>query len=553
MATLNEFQQKGLDLIRKGHSLFVTGKAGTGKTYMVHAAIEDAKQHKKNVIVIAFTGIAALNAGGVTIHSFFHFGLEPYLPGCKNKNVHKLRPKESALVRNLDMIVIDEISMVRCDLLDKIDDALRFYRKNDKPFGGVQMILVGDLYQLPPIADENEDEILKMKYESVDFFQSYAYKQLNPSMFELNKVQRQSDPEFVGMLNRARVGNTTDADIAALRTRLVDRVFMNSGIVTLTTHKEIARTINNKNLKILGYKNQLGEPYIAEITGNFKKEERPTETYLRLCKQAPVIFVYNDVNGSYVNGTRGVVIKADEEEIIVKTETGKIVFVEKQTWEKKCYVYNRVKKEIETETVGTFTQYPLKLAWAITVHKSQGLTFEKVAIDVEKAFADGQVYVALSRCKTIDGLYLTSMINKESVRVNKNISNFILSTPKIELSDNFERADGEDSLKFLDKLYYRIYSKEFLSSKLRICMAPSGYYLKANDKYLFLCSYPEGLNMGIGKIYIKNYHGNTNVKQIVHHNDNGDYPVCLIEENEGTIMAYRYKKQKLLVFNLSNV
>lgn len=532
---LNADQKKGYDLIMEGKSLFLTGKAGTGKTYLIDSVVNQLNKEKKNVIILAFTGIAAMNAKGVTIHSFFHFSLAPYKPGCKNFDIYNLKPNEVELVENLHTIIIDEISMVRCDLLDKMDDALRHYRKSSLPFGGVQMIFVGDLYQLSPIADEEEFEILEDSYGLVDFFKSHAFQVLGPPMYELNRIERQKDPVFTSLLNRLRKGSPTRHDIAALETRYVEQFYSNNDRILLCTHRKTTNKFNNKQLIKLNHSIFSEEPFMAYIEGYFPSKDYPTQKKLYLCKDARVIFVFNDVQKRYVNGTMGRVIFANGAGIKVKSDDGQIIDVQKQTWEKRRYTFNRKTRTVESEVIGTFTQYPLKLAWAITIHKSQGLTFDKVAIDAGQAFADGQIYVALSRCKTFKGILLTSHLSEENIKVNHDVERFLESVPKIPGPPQEE--ENKDS-QWLDYLYYKIYSKEFLSHKFRICLGMDGYYLKVKCKFIKINDYDVNRNMNIGKIYIKWSCQGSNAKEIYHHIGNRDYPICSVEEVDEFLFVY---------------
>lgn len=424
-------------LINSGKSLFVTGKAGTGKTTLLLKVLERAIINKKNAIVLSPTGVAAKNAQGVTIHSFLHLPLSPYLPGYENKELYNLKREEIELVRQLNLIIIDEISMVRCDLLDMMDDVLRHYRKNEAPFGGVQMAFFGDLYQLMPVETSEDHEKLKKFYDSAYFFSSKVYKKMNCPMLELKKVYRQSNKEFIKLLNHIRVGIILPVEMEMLKARYNPKFISNDKTIRLTTHNKQAFAFNRDRLENLQTKEY---EYVAFKEGWFPKEEWPTDYYLHLKKGARVMFIRNDANKQYVNGTLGQVVELYRNEVVVKTDDGKLINVKQQKWDKLHYIINKKTKEIEKDVCGSFSQLPLRLAWAVTIHKSQGLTFDKVVVDAGRAFTYGQVYVALSRCRNFHGLVLVSEITKKSILIDPVVTRFMNQTERIEIEDNIGKS-----------------------------------------------------------------------------------------------------------------
>ena len=403
---------------KTNYNLFLTGKAGTGKTTF----IRDVTAHtSKKFIVLAPTGIAAVNVGAMTIHSFFQFGFGPYVKGISEPvpSFH-LRKQKLELIRNLELIIIDEISMVRADLLDHIDEELKRIRRNRKPFGGVQMVFTGDLQQLPPIAGNNESVILSSHYKSLYFFDSDILSTTPYYCIELKKVYRQADSEFVELLNHARDGRLTESDIRQLNSRFIPGfVPNNSGnYIRLVTHNYQADHINEQELESIQSKEYT---FNADISKDFPKDSFPTSSSLVLKKNAQVMFIKNDPDKEFVNGTLGLVTSINENSIYVYIPTtGKSVEVKPMAWENIRYRLNEETGVIETEVKGTFKQYPLKPAWAITIHKSQGLTFDRAIIDIHAAFSPGQAYVALSRCRTLEGIVFTSMISP-SIFITDNI------------------------------------------------------------------------------------------------------------------------------------
>lgn len=390
-------------------SLFLTGKAGTGKTTFLREVV---RYTKKKCIVLAPTGIAAVNAGAMTIHSFFQFGLGPFVQGViEPKSDFRINKSKLELIRHLQLLIIDEVSMVRADLMDHIDVELRRIRRNSKPFGGVQLLMIGDLQQLPPIAHGGEDELLRQYYKTLYFFSSAALKSMKYSCIELKNVYRQTDRHFIDMLNHARDCTLTSQDISDLNARYVPGFSPKpeDGYIRLMTHNRQVDYVNETELEKLDSK---PFTFVAAVTGTFPEESYPTADSLTLKKGAQVMFIKNDPERRFINGTLGEVKSIDKNSIAVRlAESGTIIDVEPMEWQNIRYQFDEESKEISSRQIGRFKQYPLKAAWAITVHKSQGLTFDKAIIDVHAAFSPGQAYVALSRCRTLDGLVLSSPVS----------------------------------------------------------------------------------------------------------------------------------------------
>ena len=403
-------------------NIFLTGKAGTGKTTFLKYLKENST---KNIVVAAPTGVAAINAGGVTLHSLFQLPFHPFLPTKNNKEelLAKIRQNKQRqqLLRKMELLVIDEISMVRCDVMDAIDTILRHTRRNyHLPFGGVQLLCIGDLHQLPPVAQNQEWSILNEYYESPFFFDSLAIKEQLPLLIELNKIYRQKEDSFVRLLNKVRNNHMDADDFEDLHLRY-DPTFRpdrDEKYITLTSHNKQADQINEQELYKL---NGASFNYKAVVEDDFPENMYPVDFELSLKEGAQVMFLKNDlIQRRYYNGKIGVVKELTKDKIIVDCD-GTEIDVGKETWENSRYTLNRADGKLEQETLGTFTQYPLRLAWAITIHKSQGLTFEKVMIDAGAAFSSGQVYVALSRCTSLAGIVLLSKIAPSAIHSNENV------------------------------------------------------------------------------------------------------------------------------------
>lgn len=412
-----------------GVSVFLTGKAGTGKTTFLK---EIVRQTSKRFAVVAPTGVAAINAGGVTIHSFFQLPLCPYLPDVKElvteyqmpERMRSLRKERVKILRTLDLLIIDEISMVRADILDAIDDILKRYRRNDRPFGGVQLLMIGDIQQLPPVVRESERPFMEQVYSSPFFFNSKVLQRLPYVTIQLEKVHRQSDRIFLDILNEVRSGRPSEWALSELNKRL-DPGFVppeNERWIRLTTHNAQADSVNEAKMNALKTDEATFE---AQVEGIFPENAYPAETQLRLRVGAQVMFVRNDTSGEarYYNGKIATVEKV-KPQLIVKDESGDRIEVTTEKWENIRYGLNEETGEIEGIVDGTFEQVPLRPAWAVTIHKSQGLTFDHVIIDAGAAFSFGQVYVALSRCRTLEGIVLTTPITRRCTFTSEEVTAF---------------------------------------------------------------------------------------------------------------------------------
>lgn len=407
-----------------GRSIFLTGKAGTGKTTFLKTVVE---QSKKRSIVVAPTGVAAINAGGMTIHSFFQLPFTPYVPNARIKSKFDFGKEKRRIIASLDLLIIDEISMVRSDLLDAIDSVLRRYRDHYKPFGGVQLLMIGDLQQLTPVVTPEDEALLKPYYDTPYFFGSKALQQIEYVTILLSQVFRQEDATFLDVLNHIREAQPTANDIAVLNQRCQPAFIpkQGEGYIRLTTHNYLADNYNENELKKLP-----GHSYTfqAQIEGNFPEYSYPTSEVLTLKEGAQVMFVKNDPTGDhrYYNGRIGEVVEISESRVCVLC-AGDVegIEVEPLEWENAQYQLNPETRVIESKVQGTFRQLPLRLAWAITIHKSQGLTFERAIIDANLSFAPGQVYVALSRCKTLEGMVLSAPIEARAIISDKRVEDYI--------------------------------------------------------------------------------------------------------------------------------
>jgi tetratricopeptide (TPR) repeat protein len=430
--TDNKEFQEALQLVQYTHSsVFLTGKAGTGKsTFLRYVCQHTRKKH----IVLAPTGIAAINAGGSTLHSFFKLPFHPLLPddprfSLRDGKIHdflKYTKQHRKLLQEVELIIIDEISMVRADIIDFIDRVLRVYSHNMRePFGGKQMLMVGDVYQLEPVVKADEREILNRFYPSPFFFSARVFQEMELVSICLNKVYRQSDPVFIDVLDHIRTNTAGATHLQLLNTRVGAQLGQkeNELAITLATRRDTVDFINQHRLEELP-----GESTIlkGEIKGEFPDHSLPTQMELELKPGAQVIFVKNDQEKRWVNGTLGTIAGIDEQETLyILTEDGHEVDVNRATWHNIRYHYNEEEKKIEEEELGTFTQFPIRLAWAITIHKSQGLTFSRVKIDLTGgAFTGGQTYVALSRCTSLEGICLQTAINRSDVFVKPDIVHF---------------------------------------------------------------------------------------------------------------------------------
>jgi len=412
-----------------GSHIFLTGKAGTGKTTFLHNLKGFSA---KRMIITAPTGVAAINAGGVTLHSFFQLPFGPFIPGSeayeKNRQrMFRFSKEKKRIIKSLDLLVIDEISMVRADLLDAVDAVLRQHRRNEQPFGGVQLLMIGDLHQLSPVAKQNEWQLLRQHYESVYFFSSHALAKTDVLTIELKHIYRQSDARFIELLNRVRDNRLDDTATGELNRRYIKDYTPEEGqgYITLTTHNRNADAINKTRLAALGEKEFC---FTAEVSGDFPEHAHPAPGSLVLKKGAQVMFLRNDASGEkrYFNGKIGKIKRISGENIRIQCPgEPDLITVEPLEWENIKYTVNEENKEIQEEVIGKFKQFPLKPAWAITIHKSQGLTFEKAVIDGQAAFAHGQFYVALSRCKTLEGMVLRSPIPSRGIETDAAVLSFV--------------------------------------------------------------------------------------------------------------------------------
>ena len=426
--------QKALQIIQfTNNSLFLTGKAGTGKsTFLRYISATTKKKH----VILAPTGIAAINAGGSTLHSFFKLPFYPLVPTDKRYSTRNLRSTmkyngdKCKLLREVELIIIDEISMVRADIIDFIDKVLRIYNRNMRePFGGKQLLLVGDIYQLEPVLKEEDRQLLQPYYASSYFFDAKVFQNYPLVSIELNKVYRQNDPSFISILDHIRTNQVSDNDLRYINARVgaqrgTTEIPQEDFTITLSTRRDTVDWINNQGLDSLN-----GAPvmFLGEIKGEFPESSLPTPIELNLKVGAHVMFIKNDTQKQWVNGTLGLIIGIDEEAgiLYVHTEEGDDLQVQREMWENVRYHFNETEQKIEEEQIGTYVQFPVKLAWAITVHKSQGLTFRNVNIDFTGGvFAGGQAYVALSRCTSLEGITLKEPLHRNEVFVRSEVVQF---------------------------------------------------------------------------------------------------------------------------------
>ena len=434
--------------------IFLTGKAGTGKTTFLKFIKESSH---KNAIVAAPTGVAAINAGGVTLHSLFQLSFEPYIPNTRRKDIYRFGKAKQDVIRQAELLIIDEVSMLRADTLDSIDDRLRFVKRNNEPFGGIQMLYIGDMFQLPPVVKEGEWKLLSDFYPTSFFFHAKVLEKVPPLYLELKTVYRQQDQSFVDLLNKVRNNELTISDLQTLNNRY-NPCFEppeNKKYITLCTHNFQADRINSKKLSEINKKSHF---FDGKITGDFPEYALPTEMRLELKAGAQIMFIKNDTNSPrrYFNGKIAEIAKIEDDKIYAKPEGSEDeIIVEKELWSNVRYSLNKESQEIEEEELGSFEQYPIRLAWAITIHKSQGLTFEHAIIDAEMAFAAGQAYVALSRCTSLEGIVLKSKINSNCIQTDNEAIAFSKNDKPIELlhdhlSDAKKRYWAERLIQYFD-------------------------------------------------------------------------------------------------------
>lgn len=464
----NVEQQKAFELVANTNtSLFITGKAGTGKTTFIKGV---QQLIKKNFLVLAPTGIAAMNVGGQTLHSFFGLPLVAMGP----KNWPEVSENKRVVLKKTDTIIIDEASMVRCDWVDAIDRFLRSLTKSHLPFGGKQVVFVGDLFQLPPVVKSGsaDDELLCKMYGNGTpyFYKADVMKRINLPKIEFQKVYRQNDVEFLEILDRMRLGENTNADLNMMNRHVSSESNVGDYAVTLTAFNKSADQINDLKLSDIDAEEYC---YEGEIDGDFRIKDSPVPMQLRLKEGAQVIICRNDFSQECVNGSIAIVSKLDEDGIQVRLKNGKQITMKKMIWESRESVYNEEKMRVESQVVGTFTQYPLKLAWAITIHKSQGMTFDQMHLDLTRGtFAPGQLYVAVSRMRTLDGLTLSNKVQRHHIIQNAEIKAY---------SNSFNNMEVIDEELLFGQMLYRNLAKEDYDGAVKVCLRRCLEMMKSSD------------------------------------------------------------------------
>lgn len=492
--TNNELFQLATELVNQtGRNLFLTGKAGTGKTTFLKYIRENCP---KQMAIVAPTGVAAINAGGVTIHSFFQIAPGLFLPTLQRTGFSELNPEvqnrhslvarlrfnndKRKVLRQLELLIIDEVSMVRCDLLDAIDTVLRFVRKRPlERFGGVQVLFIGDLYQLPPVNKEADWVKLSEYYSSPFFFDSVVLKDELPLYIEFEKIYRQSEENFIRLLNQVRNNELDEEGRRILESRYEPRFHRkkDDGFIVLTTHNEQARNINTAQL------NQLEAPprqYDAIIERDFPENAYPADEKLNLKTGAQVMFIKNDISERgkrYFNGKIGTIARLEDEKLFVQCDDEPEIEVEREKWKNIRYSINKNNQQLEEDVLGSFSQFPVRLAWAITIHKSQGLTFEKAIIDAGEAFAPGQVYVALSRCTSLDGMVLKSRLRNSSLLTDQRIISF---SRNIASSASLQQELESAKKQYLEKQLISVFD---FSNAVNSCQGLRGYLLENQSSF----------------------------------------------------------------------
>lgn len=446
----DKYTLKALELVRQGRSLFITGKAGTGKTTLLKEIVKECRARGKKIVVSAPTGIAARNADGQTLHSLFGLKAITFIPGKTRKWFIRMDDKSVNVIKNLQTLIIDEVSMVRCDLMDMVDLTLQYYKKNKKPFGGIQVILFGDLFQLPPVVTDEDKDLLYSHYEKDNpyFFSSDVIRKYPIPILELNNVHRQKDKNFVEILNHIREGNYLKSDIDKINKRLKIGYEPSQGwpgIYLRTINKNVYGYNYNKLMEMPGK----SEIFLADKDKKFPKSLLPADYKLELKVGAKVMILRNDNDGhKFVNGTQGKITSIHNGDIRVKTDEGHLITVKRSTWKLYKYEWDKKTKSIVPIVYATFTQYPLKLAWAVTIHKSQGMTFNNVTIDAHKSFAAGQVYVALSRCRSLKGITLTSRISERDIMVDPKVVDYMKTVERIKPDEDWKSSEKIEQPKF---------------------------------------------------------------------------------------------------------
>jgi hypothetical protein len=535
-----------------GCHVFLTGKAGTGKTTFLKNLQGSSS---KRMIITAPTGVAALNAGGVTLHSFFQLPFGPFVPGSEafehdRKRQFRISREKKNIILSLDLLVIDEISMVRADLLDAVDAALRRHRRSDQPFGGVQLLMIGDLHQLSPVAKPDEWMLLQEYYDSVYFFSSHALAGTKFISIELKRIYRQSDDSFIKILNQVRDNQLDPESIRKLNTRYHPGFVPDTGqgYITLTSHNKKARDINQHRLRELPGREYL---FSAGISGDFPEHIYPTSSSLLLKKGAQVMFVRNDPNPGkrFYNGKIGRItsISRDEIQVLCPGDPGPVT-VEPLTWENIKYSINEESRDIQEEVLGSFTQHPLKPAWAITIHKSQGLTFDRAIIDVQNVFTHGQVYVALSRCKNMEGMVLSSPLAHRNMGIDEAILGF---GRRIRQDQPDEEHLEQSRIAFQQRLLLECFDMGLLQSRLKYLVRLLG----ENSRLIRLkgVSNINSLENGAGEIFKVSCFFLRELNGIFSPDQVPESDTCLLERTRKASQWFQDKLENSLARPLSNI